>query len=352
MAMNDNAAKAAQARRPGETAPGNTQPAAPTKQTVPANSNPAAHSKENPHTKARPEVAILKRISENGPDSLRAVILDMTHDDLFVDKFVQCVKMQVTKHWKARPDGTWWNPFLEIPANEQISALYRCAARKVLPDGYNANLVPYLGRDVKRVDVQVDYKGLVDCAVRDGIILDADAKEFCENDDFLWDCGEVKRWVIDFRKPRGAVLGYCGWVVLPDGRKKWHPMTMEEIEDVASCARSKNIWERWGGEMAKKTVIRRMFKTLRNTPAVNALMDLDNDAFDVDVDAETPSQKTLRRRAASVRQVVGQQPHALPAPVAPTTIEAISVPDVAKIGVQPTAPAERPAEATAEPSLF
>ena len=335
MSTNDNAAKAAQARRPGEAAPA----PAPAKQAVPANSNPAAHSKDNPHAKARPEVAIIKRIADNGPDSLRAVILDMTHDELFVDKFVQCVKMQVMKHWKIRPDGSWWNP-----ANEQISALYRCAARKVLPDGYNANLVPYLGRDVKRVDVQVDYKGLVDCAVRDGIIIDADAKEFCENDDFVWDCGEVKRWVIDFRKPRGAVLGYCGWVVLPDGRKKWYPMTVDEIADVAKCARSTNIWERWGGEMSKKTVIRRMFKTLRNTPAVNALIDLDNDAYDVEAIEETPSQKVSRRRAAAVRQVVGTPAETPQTVELPATKEAAPTPAEADPDV--AAPAE------AEPSLF
>lgn len=346
MSTNDNAAKAAQARRPGEAAP------APAKQAIPANSNPAAHSKDNPHAKARPEVAIIKRIADNGPESLRAVILDMTHDELFVDKFVQCVKMQVMKHWKVRPDGSWWNPFLEIPANEQISALYRCAARKVLPDGYNANLVPYLGRDVKRVDVQVDYKGLVDCAVRDGIIIDADAKEFCENDDFVWDCGEVKRWVIDFRKPRGAVLGYCGWVVLPDGRKKWYPMTVDEIADVAKCARSTNIWERWGGEMSKKTVIRRMFKTLRNTPAVNALMDLDNDAYDVEAIEETPSQKVARRRAAAVRQVVGTPaPAQLSTPAeAPQSVEIPATPEAAPTPADADPDVAAPAEE--EPSLF
>ena len=348
MSTNDNAAKAAQARRPGEAAPAPT----PAKQAVPANSNPAAHSKDNPHAKARPEVAIIKRIADNGPESLRAVILDMTHDELFVDKFVQCVKMQVMKHWKVRPDGSWWNPFLEIPANEQISALYRCAARKVLPDGYNANLVPYLGRDAKRVDVQVDYKGLVDCAVRDGIIIDADAKEFCENDDFVWDCGEVKRWVIDFRKPRGAVLGYCGWVVLPDGRKKWYPMTVDEIADVAKCARSTNIWERWGGEMSKKTVIRRMFKTLRNTPAVNALMDLDNDAYDVEAIEETPSQKVARRRAAAVRQVVGTPATTqLPAPAeTPKSVEIPATPEAAPTPAEADPDVAAPAEA--EPSLF
>ena len=348
MSTNDNAAKAAQARRPGEAAPAT----APAKQAIPANSNPAAHSKDNPHAKARPEVAIIKRIADNGPESLRAVILDMTHDELFVDKFVQCVKMQVMKHWKVRPDGSWWNPFLEIPANEQISALYRCAARKVLPDGYNANLVPYLGRDVKRVDVQVDYKGLVDCAVRDGIIIDADAKEFCENDDFVWDCGEVKRWVIDFRKPRGAVLGYCGWVVLPDGRKKWYPMTVDEIADVAKCARSTNIWERWGGEMSKKTVIRRMFKTLRNTPAVNALMDLDNDAYDVEAIEETPSQKVARRRAAAVRQVVGTPaPAQIPTPAeAPQSVEIPATPEAAPTPADADPDVAAPAEE--EPSLF
>lgn len=350
MSTNDNAAKAAQARRPGEATPAPAP--TPAKQAVPANSNPAAHSKDNPHAKARPEVAIIKRIADNGPESLRAVILDMTHDELFVDKFVQCVKMQVMKHWKVRPDGSWWNPFLEIPANEQISALYRCAARKVLPDGYNANLVPYLGRDVKRVDVQVDYKGLVDCAVRDGIIIDADAKEFCENDDFVWDCGEVKRWIIDFRKPRGAVLGYCGWVVLPDGRKKWYPMTVDEIADVAKCARSTNIWERWGGEMSKKTVIRRMFKTLRNTPAVNALMDLDNDAYDVEAIEETPSQKVARRRAAAVRQVVGTPATTqLPAPAeTPKSVEIPATPEAAPTPAEDDPDVAAPAEA--EPSLF
>ena len=350
MSTNDNAAKAAQARRPGEATPAPAP--TPAKQAVPANSNPAAHSKDNPHAKARPEVAIIKRIADNGPESLRAVILDMTHDELFVDKFVQCVKMQVMKHWKVRPDGSWWNPFLEIPANEQISALYRCAARKVLPDGYNANLVPYLGRDVKRVDVQVDYKGLVDCAVRDGIIIDADAKEFCENDDFVWDCGEVKRWVIDFRKPRGAVLGYCGWVVLPDGRKKWYPMTVDEIADVAKCARSTNIWERWGGEMSKKTVIRRMFKTLRKTPAVNALMDLDDDAYDVEAIEETPSQKVARRRAAAVRQVVGTPATTqLPAPAeTPKSVEIPATPEAAPTPAEADPDVAAPAEA--EPSLF
>ena len=350
MSTNDNAAKAAQARRPGEAAP--TPAPTPAKQAVPANSNPAAHSKDNPHAKDRPEVAIIKRIADNGPESLRAVILDMTHDELFVDKFVQCVKMQVMKHWKILPDGSWWNPFLEIPANEQISALYRCAARKVLPDGYNANLVPYLGRDVKRVDVQVDYKGLVDCAVRDGIIIDADAKEFCENDDFVWDCGEVKRWIIDFRKPRGAVLGYCGWVVLPDGRKKWYPMTVDEIADVAKCARSTNIWERWGGEMSKKTVIRRMFKTLRNTPAVNALMDLDNDAYDVEAIEETPSQKVARRRAAAVRQVVGTPATTqLPSPAeTPKSVEIPATPEAAPTPAEADPDVAAPAEA--EPSLF
>lgn len=350
MSTNDNAAKAAQARRPGEATPAPAP--TPAKQAVPANSNPAAHSKDNPHAKARPEVAIIKRIADNGPDSLRAVILDMTHDELFVDKFVQCVKMQVMKHWKVRPDGSWWNPFLEIPANEQISALYRCAARKVLPDGYNANLVPYLGRDVKRVDVQVDYKGLVDCAVRDGIIIDADAKEFCENDDFVWDCGEVKRWIIDFRKPRGAVLGYCGWVVLPDGRKKWYPMTVDEIADVAKCARSTNIWERWGGEMSKKTVIRRMFKTLRNTPAVNALMDLDNDAYDVEAIEETSSQKVARRRAAAVRQVVGT-PATTQLPASAETPKSVEIPATPEAAPTPAeADPDVAAPAEAEPSLF
>ena len=264
---------------------------------------------------ALPEVNILKRLNnKDAADSLYNVILQLTGGDkLFVEKFVMCCKAQIEKHWKKNEKGEWTNPFMLIPINSQLDALYKCASRKILPDGYNCNLIPYIGREEKRVDVSIDFKGLVDIAIREGIILDADAKEVCYNDDFDWNMGEVTRWHIDFRKPRGSIIGYCAWSVLPDGRKKWHFMTNDEIDDVRKCAKTQMIWNKWEGEMSKKTVIRRLFKTLRNTPKLVNLMELDNEAYDMEISADGVYRQS-RRHAAPVRQLTDTAKPALPSP--------------------------------------
>jgi len=268
----------------------------------------------------RPECAIITRLAEKGADSLHDIILQLTGGDtLFVDKFVECCKQQVNKHWKRDAAGKWTNPFLVIPLNSQLEALYKCASKKVLPDGYNCNLIPYLGRDEKRVDVSIDYKGLIDTLEKEGIIIDADAKEVCENDDFDWDLGEVTRWHIDFKKPRGKKIGYCAWAVLPNGRKKWHFMDSLEIEQVRQCARTQMIWGKWEGEMSKKTVIRRLFKTLPNTPRLQNLLSLDNENYiEMEEGEEGKFQQkgtsAGHRRSAPVRQVVGSATAQLPAP--------------------------------------
>jgi recombinational DNA repair protein RecT len=264
---------------------------------------------------ARPEVNILKRLNnKDAADSLYNVILQLTGGDkLFVEKFVMCCKAQIERHWKKNEKGEWTNPFLLIPINSQLDALYKCASRKILPDGYNCNLIPYLGRDEKRVDVSIDFKGLVDIAIREEIILDCDAKEVCENDDFEWSMGEIKRWSIDFRKPRGEVFGYCAWAVLPDGKKKWSFMSTEEIAAVRKCAKTQMIWNKWEGEMSKKTVIRRLFKTLRNTPKLVNLMELDNEAYDMEIGNDGVYRQS-RRHAAPVRQLTDTAKPALPPP--------------------------------------
>ena len=285
----------------------------------------------------RPECQIITRLAAKGEDSLRAVILQLTGgDELFVDKFVQCCKAQVNKHWKrlVGKDGkpVWTNPFLVIPINSQLEALYKCASKKVLPDGYNCNLIPYLGRDDKRVDVSIDYKGLIDTAIKENIILDCDAQPVCENDDFEWSLGEVTRWSFDPRKSRGAVCGYCAWAILPSGRKKWSWMSNEDIAQVRACARTQMIWNKWEGEMSKKTVIRRMFKTLPNTPKLQNLIEIDNDNF-VEMEAGEDGRFVHRgmARKTPVRKVIGAPVAQLPE----TSAEAVeAAPDAAGEEVQ------------------
>lgn len=301
---------------------------------------------------ARQEVQIITRLNDrNAADSLYNVILQLTGGDkLFVDKFVMCCKAQIEKHWKFNPTTKKWeNPFLLIPVNSQLDALYKCASKKILPDGYNCNLVPYIGRDEKKVEVSIDFKGLIDCAVRDKIILDADAMEVCENDDFEWSLGEVTRWTFDPRKRRGEVCGFCAWAVMPDGRKKWKYMSNEEIADVRKCARTQKIWDKWAGEMSKKTVIRRLFKTLRNTPALVNLMELDNETFDMEqgADGAYALRHAAPHRSSPVRQITGQQAQ-LPAPEKTDAAEDAPEPTPAEEG-QPDAGQPEVVQAEMEP---
>lgn len=229
----------------------------------------------------RREVAILKRLADESPEGLAAQITQMTGDPMFTRKFVQCVKNAVTAAWKMKQDGTWYNPFQVVPLNSVLDCLYECASRHILPDGYNAYLVCYCGKN-PTCQLLVDYKGMVDTAVKEGIVQDANADVVCENDTFVWDCGDVVKWTFDFRKPRGRVMGACAWAVLPDGRKKWVYVPMEDLQKIRACVRDTGIWDKWTDEMYKKTAIRRLFKTTRNTPAMNAIMDMDARNYDLD----------------------------------------------------------------------
>lgn len=301
-----------------------------------------------PKDTPRKECEIITRLKEReGADSLYQIILQLTGGDtLFVDKFVECCKQQVNRHWKrvVGKDGkmVWTNPFLQIPINSQLEALYKCASKKVLPDGYNCNLVPYIGLDEKKVKVQIDYKGLIDCGIRDGVILDCGAEAVCVNDDFEWSLGEVERWRFDPRKDRGGACGYCAWAILPNGRKKWQWMSNDEITQVRECAKTKLIWDKWTGEMSKKTVIRRLFKTLPNSPKLQGMLELDNDTFDLEEGQDGKYALRGSRRTAPVRRVVGAAPAQLPAPDQPEVDEQ---PDAAAEAEPEMVPAEAPAEA-------
>ena len=282
---------------------------------------PAATAK----TAALPRLQILDRLNDGGDNGLPAIVHQLSGGDrLFADKFLVCVRNQVSKAWK-RVGNSWVNPFSSVPLNSVLDCLYKCAARKILPDGYNAYLVPYNGKN-PTCSLQIDYKGLIDCAIREGVILDADAAAVCENDDFVWNCGEVERWTFDFRKPRGPMCGVCAWVVLPNGRKKWHWMENGEIASIRACVRDTGIWDKWPVEMAKKSALRRMFKTLRNSPAVNALLDMDNENFDLDEPvADAPAQAvpaTRRRKTSAIPSGGYTQPQIAAHPAAPAqTVE-------------------------------
>ena len=281
---------------------------------------PVAANTERPNTENKVQVKknthadlIVKRLEDTSPDGILAMVTDMTGDKDFGKKFVTYAKLQIKNGWKQdKATGKWTNAFNLVPVESVFECLMACARRKVLPDGYNAYLAVYAGRN-PRCQLLVDYKGLIDTAIAEGIVQDVNAKEVRENDDIEIDFGEVTKFKIDPRKPRGEIIGCVAYAILQNGRRKSVYLDLSELRQIRDCAQTEEVWGPWEIEMYKKSAIRRLFKTTRNTPRMNALIEIDNDSFELSNAKPFPRAKG---KESPVPMLAGAPAPALPAPEA------------------------------------
>lgn len=125
-----------------------------------------------------------------------------------------------------------------------------------------AYLVPY-GNQCQLI---IGYKGMIDLARRSGQVLSLNAYAVREGDDFSFQLGlkpdihHVPSLEADrIKKPITYVYAVA---TLKGGGYQFEVMSRAEVEAVRAKAKSKNIWTNYFEEMAKKTVIRRLFKYL------------------------------------------------------------------------------------------
>jgi recombination protein RecT len=88
-----------------------------------------------------------------------------------------------------------------------------------------------------------------------------------EKDHFIWKLGfeeDVEHAPPALDQPRGKPIGAYATAVLKDGSRLLEVMSFEEIEKVRGVSRAKGSgpWVTWWGEMARKTVMRRLSKRL------------------------------------------------------------------------------------------
>lgn len=125
-----------------------------------------------------------------------------------------------------------------------------------------AYLVPY-GNQCQLI---IGYKGMIDLARRSGQVLSLNAYAVREGDDFSFQLGlkpdihHVPSLEADrIKKPITYVYAVA---TLKGGGYQFEVMSRAEVEAVRAKAKSKNIWNTYFEEMAKKTVLRRLFKYL------------------------------------------------------------------------------------------
>ena len=146
------------------------------------------------------------------------------------------------------------------------------------PDGRNAHLIPF-GNVCQLI---IDYKGLVDLAMRSGKVATIHADKICDNDEFEYNKGVVTKHVVNLKEDRGKPYAYYAMVKNKDGSEKFEVMTKADIDGIRKRSRAANNgpWVTDFDEMAKKTVFRRLSKWIQLSPEYREALDYDADAVE------------------------------------------------------------------------
>jgi len=205
------------------------------------------------------------------------------------------------------------NPDLvAVDKSTLFSSIIRCAQDGLLPDGREAALVVFNDKKAaggKRSSYLPMVSGYRKIAAKHGLSLEAFIVN--ENDVFEYELGYEP---VLIHKParlgsdRGDVLGAYAVARHTDGRKWLDVMSRDEIERVRSVSRAATSeygpWVNHWGEMARKTVARRLFKQL-------PLDDLDIadvqviEAGDADADLAALPKPTMTEAEANVAASLG-----------------------------------------------
>lgn len=145
-----------------------------------------------------------------------------------------------------------------------FGAVLQCAALGLEPGSAlgHCYLLPYK----KTCQLIIGYRGMIDLARRSGQILSLCAYCVHEADEFHYELGlhPDVRHIPAATADRGPVTYVYAVATLKDGGVQFEVLSRAEIEEVRKSSRSggQGPWIDHWEEMAKKTVIRRLFKYL------------------------------------------------------------------------------------------
>jgi len=190
-------------------------------------------------------------------------IRDLIASDTFKDQVALALPTHCTPDRFARVALTALNrtpKLAECTQQSLLQCLMDLSAMGLEPDGRRAHLIPY----GDKATLVIDYKGLVEMAMRSGEISTIHADVVCEGDVFKYNMGRIEAHEVDFKKGRGAMYAAYAHVVMKDGTVKDEVMSKDDIDAIRKRSRSANSgpWVTDYNEMAKKTVFRRCSKWL------------------------------------------------------------------------------------------
>lgn len=156
-----------------------------------------------------------------------------------------------------------------------MGCLLEAAAMGLEVDGRRAHLIPY-GNTCTLI---IDYKGLVELAMRSGLVSHIHADIVCYNDEFEENLGRVVKHKINRKAARGDMYAVYSHVVMKDGTESFQVMSKDEVDAIRSRSKASKSgpWVTDYNEMAKKTAFRRHAKWLPLSPELRDALDKDQD---------------------------------------------------------------------------
>jgi len=182
-------------------------------------------------------------------------------------------------------------------------------------------LIPFNNNNTGKVECTFmpGYRGFIDLARRSGQIISLVGRAVFANDEFRYEFGLkedlIHRPAMD---DRGELIAVYAVALLKDGGHQFEVMSKKEVDLIRNQSKSKNNgpWVTHYEEMAKKTVLRKLFKWLPCSVEMQKAVSLDelqeagiqnikaaaSEEFDIDfIDHETgemPNQKPSRQHDA------------------------------------------------------
>jgi recombination protein RecT len=144
-----------------------------------------------------------------------------------------------------------------------FGAFVRLAQDGLLPDGREAAIVMF-GNKAQAMPM---IAGILKKVRQSGEVAKVSAQVVYANDKFVVKYGfdeDVEHIPPALNESRGDPIGAYATAVLKDGSQMLEVMSLEDIEKVRKVSRAANNgpWVQWFGEMARKTVMRRLSKRL------------------------------------------------------------------------------------------
>ena len=201
-----------------------------------------AERRENPITVLR------QNLQAMAPELKAALPAHVT-----VEKFTRVAQTAIQNN----PD------LLNVDRKSLFGAIVRLAQDGLLPDGREGAIVKF-GNQAQAMPM---IAGVLKKIRQSGDVAKISAQVVYENDHFVVSYGfdeDVAHNPPPLDQPRGKAIGAYATAVLKDGSRLLEVMSLEEIEKVRNVSRAKGNgpWVQWWGEMARKTVMRRLSKRL------------------------------------------------------------------------------------------